>query len=261
MDNKDTSGQNGLNAEDYFIAYLDILGYAENVLKEEERNNGTFFSIIRECVNASEYFVKNSSDIHKNAEIKMRIFTDNFLYCTKKDYLTLLNIISMLQTIFMQKNIFIRGALYYGKLYIDDNFIYGKGVIDAYRLESEIAIFPRIIIDETFFQGALGIETIKYHDDVTLEKILIGLKTHYCIDFDNNKFIDYLGNIKYILDAIFPETMGFNFDNLLRIHANFICENLKTENKRKSQKYQWCKKYHNDICKRYKCNSFVIHKI
>jgi hypothetical protein len=251
MNYENSHESNELKTEDYFIAYLDILGYEENVIMEDKNNSNTFFNTIKECVKYSEYFVKNSGEIHKNAEIQMKIFTDNFFYCTKKDYLTLLNIISFLQSTFIQKNIFIRGALYHGKLYIDDNFIYGKGVIDAYKIESKIAIFPRIIIDDTFFKGALEIEKIKYPNDVTLEKIQTGLNSHYCIDFDNNKYIDYIGNIKFTLDAIAPETIGINFNTLLSIHANYICENLKTENKRVLQKYQWCKKYHNDICKKY----------
>ena len=101
--------------------------------------------------------------------------------------------------------------MYYGKLYIDDNIIYGKGVIDAYKTESEIAIFPRIIIDNTFFQGALNIETPKYPNDVTLDKIFIGLKTYYLRDFDNNIFINYLDNIKITLDTYGPKIIGNDF--------------------------------------------------
>jgi hypothetical protein len=249
---------NELFTEDYFIAYLDILGYEEIVQMEEKNNSNAFLNIVKECVNNSEYFVNNLSEINKNAEIQMKIFTDNFFYCTKKDYLALLNIISMLQVIFIKKNIFIRGALHYGKLYIDENFIYGKGVIDAYKIESEIAIFPRIIIDDTFFQGALEIEKIKYPDDATLEKIRKLLNSHYCIDFDSNIFIDYLGNLKYALDIIGREVIGFNFNDLLSIHAKYIRENMNTKNKRIIQKYQWCKKYHNDICKKYNLDSFVM---
>jgi len=248
-----------LDTEDYFIAYLDILGYKENVLKEEKNSDNAFLNTIIECIEASEYFVNNSKKINEKAEIKMKIFTDNFFYCTKRDYLALLNIISILQALFIHKNIFIRGALYYGKLYCDNNIIYGKGIMDAYEIESEIAVFPRVIIDDTFFHGALGIELGKYPNDATLEKIMNVLKTHYCIDFDYSKFIDYIGNIKLTLDSIPPGIINFEFDKLLSDHAKYIKENLKTNNRRKKQKYQWCAIYHNDICVKYKYNDLKIN--
>ena len=44
--------------------------------------------------------------------------------------------------------IFIRGGITLKELYTGKNFIYGKGIIDAYHIENKIAIYPRVVIDK-----------------------------------------------------------------------------------------------------------------
>ena len=52
--------------------------------------------------------------------------------------------------------ILIRGGLCIKECYVDEEFIFGPGLIQSYRLESEIAVFPRILIDDELVQLPLG---------------------------------------------------------------------------------------------------------
>jgi hypothetical protein len=160
-------------------------------------------------------------------------------------------LIARLQTSFIPLNIFIRGSLSYGRIVFDNNFLYGKGLIDAYKIESEIAIYPRIIIDDSFFTGATLVESDRYSYDVSVNQILLSLKNCYSIDFDSNKFIDYLGMKKYTEDNTKETYDKYPFIDLIKDNARNISYNIQTENKRIKQKYQWCRNYHNAICERY----------
>lgn len=54
-------------------------------------------------------------------------------------------------SIIANKNIFIRGYIVFGEFYYSNDMFFGKALNKAYSLESEIAIFPRIIIDRELY--------------------------------------------------------------------------------------------------------------
>jgi hypothetical protein len=243
--------ENIFEIKQYFIAYFDILGFEKKVNQEDEKKNLILLTTINDCIANSKEVISLFYDTGSKVDIRVKVFSDNFVYCTENDYISLLCMIATLQCTFLPYNIFIRGALSYGKIFISDEFIYGKGLIDAYKIESEIAIFPRLIIDDSFITGASKVETLKRNKEVSFELILESLKNNYCVDFDNNLFIDYLGMMKYFEDETGRASKGYSFNELLDIHARNICYNLQTDDKRIEQKYQWCKNYHNFICTKY----------
>ena len=46
----------------------------------------------------------------------------------------------------LQKGFFIRGAVVKGNVYHDDEMVFGKALLQAYKLESEVVRFPRVMI-------------------------------------------------------------------------------------------------------------------
>jgi hypothetical protein len=246
------------DVKDYFIAYFDILGFEKMVNQNNKKKDLLLLTMINECIANSKEVISLFNETGNKVDIKFKVFSDNFIFCTEKDYISLLSMVSIIQSSFLLYNIFIRGSLSYGKMFFDEEFIYGKGLIEAYKIESEIAIFPRLIIDNTFITGASKILTLKWKKEVSFELTLESLKNIYCVDFDNNLFIDYLGMIKYREDETGQASKGCSFLEILDIHARNICYNLQTENKRIEQKYQWCKNYHNYICTKYNILDKVI---
>lgn len=62
----------------------------------------------------------------------------------------------------------VRGGITIGDFYIDDTIVWGPALLRAYELEDKLAIYPRIILDETV-TSVLSISTIK-NDFVRVDK-------------------------------------------------------------------------------------------
>ena len=244
----------------YFIGYFDILGFENKVKINNKEDDLALLTTIDEIIIFSR---KSISTLYKY-DIKMKVFSDNFLFCSEENYIPLILIIGMIQALFITNDLFIRGSLCYGDLYYDDEFIYGKGLINAYKLESKLAIFPRIIIDNSFFSGVTNITNKSIQEKISSNNILSNLQDIYCNDFDNYRFIDYLTIMKNYKDkeSIDHPNETMSFFKFISDHAKYIKNNLLVEdtieNRIIKQKYYWCKNYHNEFCKKNKYHELII---
>jgi len=227
-----------------FIAYFDILGYEQKAGSDETN----LFDTINTCIEKSAKIISGLQNKYNNTEIKLKVFSDNFLYCTETNYVPLLFLASHIQAALTCDDVFIRGALCYENLIFTNDFIYGKGIILANEIESKIAIFPRLIIDASFFLGAAEINNAIYHKNFSSNDMHKELEHFYCEDSDGNLYIDYLGEFKYFSESVSKSLYPYSINDLLVKHKNHIQENIRTSDKKVQQKYQWCKKYHNNFC-------------
>ena len=132
-------------------------------------------------------------------------------------------------------------------------------------MENGIAIYPRIIIDDSFIEGMkkdflirpLGLQgdcgNLKDITQVlTYEHFIAqGLgKVFIAKDFDWF-YINYLGYWGYMSYIEKRKPEDYDLMSFLKQHKDFIESNLKTYRDKKNilQKYLWCKGYHNSFCK------------
>ena len=273
----------------HFIAYFDILGY-EHKIKEV---GGA--SKLAEIINKNILLAQDIASIFNGSEhirakeinFKLKAFSDNFILCSENDFLSVLFISTVLQGRLITDNIFVKGALCYGDLYFGKEFVCGEGLIHAYKIESEIAIFPRIIVDDSFSIAAvdevkkstsdrsdLRLQYAKNSDmerlDLSFQEI--GLEA-FSTDFDGYTFIDYLKTwhsfyympptgktLHPYQEAVArlaneqPLDEGLlELFSVLCQHQRYVEKNLVDyrDQRRVLQKYQWCKKYHNNFCRQY----------
>lgn len=146
--------------KDYYIAYFDILGYKAFFENHAEKVTD-FQSMIHECVQQtlSSVSQNNQSKIagdYGNIKINMKIFSDCFLLCMETSDMPTepVRIMAFLQTIadiqlrFVNGyGLFVRGGIVIGKMSYNDDYVFGKGVIEAVTKEGE-AQYPRIVIDK-----------------------------------------------------------------------------------------------------------------
>lgn len=84
---------------------------------------------------------------------------------------------------------FTRGAVCKGLLYHDDNMVFGEALIKAFRLESEIVKYPRIMLTKDVVDDAM---TSKYEKD---------FPEHIKQAIDGPYFIHILWRLRMLLDV------------------------------------------------------------
>lgn len=135
----------------YYILYLDILGYQNkmNLIKDDYVEKIKYLNqianIVNECYSLESIY-----------NLKVKIFSDNIVIAIKKlkdnkrnneNIKYLCRMAAIIQDVFLRAyKVIFRGSIVEGELYIDDKFIFGQGIIDAYLLEEKSAIFPRILL-------------------------------------------------------------------------------------------------------------------
>jgi len=248
-----------LKYEDCFIVFLDILGVKELVSNLD--NKPELLKKIIDTLKINQVFAESNQKKTTQGALDIRswYFSDSFVFLMKtknKNLPHLFLIIRYLQDRLWEKGYCLRGAVTREKMYYpnnDENILLGQGIINTYKLESELAIYPRIVVDNNL---------VKYIDD-ELIAYPFG-KSGNLIDFikkdyDGVYFLDLLNknilrkknekvvkekNSKFFISCN-PNAKS-NYDNIIGkvnsiVHANLTKEYI---NKIKiKQKYEWLKSY------------------
>lgn len=149
---------------DYYIAYFDILGYKE-FFKEHPDKAPELLKAIHEAIQRTKNqlsFANNSPILNGMGHIDVysKIFSDNIFLCmevNETDFepvrlLAFIQLVSDIQRGFVNEyGLFVRGSLLKGKVSVDDDYVFGQGLIEAVQMEAE-ALYPRIVIDEEIIE-------------------------------------------------------------------------------------------------------------
>ncbi len=216
--------------EEKYVAFLDILGFKDLI---DQNKKDSIHSIIN--INSSISFVnqlikeietvsvnvKPEEPSYKNQiKISYKYFSDCICVSNQHLFFLILNL-QVLQFYLATKNIFIRGGLAKGNHFENENIIFSKGLVDAYKLESKKADYPRIIIH-----------------DCLVEEILLN-KNMYLIGNDGIKFLDFLGFLEWIKDEEQIDKIKTN------IRESIIWQVETSKEDKITQKYNWLVEYFN----------------
>ena len=240
-----------------YIAYLDILGTKTHI--EETDSLGKMYEIYQFTLEMLRH--RNES---VETEIVVKIFSDNILVSIEKseDYQKsleqlddLIHFVALFQlAAFIKGNWLTRGCITEGELYAnkDDNiFVWGKGLIRAYRLEEAIAFYPRIIIDSG-------------HNGLVANAVILS-STHATdgfqsvppiplqMDTDSYWYISYEEIQNENGEPIFLQQIKNSLE--IQLH-NFVASAVNDD--KINQKLSWAIKYHNSICEKYSLSMFEV---
>ena len=176
----------------HFIAYIDILGYEEKVNNGDMKLAKNIDSILDIASDVAKEYLKEYLGKHnaKDIGIKIKAFSDNVIMCTEDNWDVLFLIVGFLQSYMIHNGYFVRGAMCHSELHFDERFIFGKGIIKAYKIESNIAKFPRIILHSSYKDAVSSLEKDKIIFDAFTSAA--GMLPMYLHDDDGYKFLNYL---------------------------------------------------------------------
>lgn len=138
--------ENKINCEEYYVAFLDLLGCRSIIEKDtQDENLNNIYKIYKSWLG-----ILGNHGSFKSIQVK--IFSDNIVLaikCKNSNAIELLlEAVSCLVQHFLECGYKVRGGITKGKLYIDDILVWGKALVDAYELENDCAKTPRIVIDK-----------------------------------------------------------------------------------------------------------------
>ena len=283
---------------EYYVAYFDVLGYKEAFKKSEDVSakliDAIEFSIkiMKEIVSIHNTTILGEST-EETPKIEYKIFSDNVLICYKEtkeplsglSLVSFLRLVATIQRVFFERpHLIVRGGITKGPLYLTNDFVGGKALIDAVELEST-AVYPRIVVADCILNE---LDSFKMQNGLFKSMVDASCQDLLVKDVDDKTFLNYI--MSYDAWIPFPkngsqiEPVG-SFEELeqniregrqrkpiykpecrnevfviLKKHKDFVEEkviefsqssNDETEEAKRlkiQKKYLWMVSFHNKIC-------------
>lgn len=140
------------------FVFIDVLGFSGLVEKEP----GAVLKIVdlvdsfskevrelQKAVSSTDEYEKRAAEIMKQADIEISYFSDSLIISSSLEgILSLITLTKRVNRDLMNLGFVFRGAVVIGDIYHRGGQVVGKAMIDAYRLESQVAIYPRIVLTD-----------------------------------------------------------------------------------------------------------------
>lgn len=238
--------ENRIKLKPYYLAYMDILGAKKYIESDESEN---YLNKIQRLYAETIELVKSNSKDFYLPKPKLKIFSDNIVlaipkieyFGTGSNEMSSCNIMifaAFFQIIALKYSLLIRGGISVDELYIDDDFVYGKALTQAHKLESEIGIYPRIVINP--------------------KDLHLFTKS----DFQRRILLKDSANIYYI--DPFEHYFGYIHESIRKENLDIIRNNIEkmlvvNKDDKINQKTCWFVNMFNDFCKRNSYDDYIIN--
>ena len=132
------------------VCTIDILGFSQMIVDSCSKGYGD------RLLNEVNFLInKNKQCIipNKYSQGKIKIYTDNMIvgYPIKDDgeeeLDEILDNVSEYQFNLAIEGLFVRGGVSVGEFYINEDIVFGPALLDAHDAESNLACYPRIVLD------------------------------------------------------------------------------------------------------------------
>ena len=188
---------NNIKTEEYYVSSIDLLGVKDIILTD------TADIHLNSIRNIYKSWTKIVGDSYFQ-NMKIKIFSDNLVIAIEasqpKAADKLFETIGWICSHFLRCGYKPRGGVCKGRLYIDDIFVWGSGLVDAYLLESKQAKYPRIILSEEVVNDA-GKHLSDFQIDTDVDGIAY---LNYLKAFGGNKH-SWIEEITEILEGLYQE--------------------------------------------------------
>ena len=214
--------------EEYVVAFIDILGASKKIRDNSEESLNIVHTVYEKALASREQLYENNSI--KKLKPLVKIFSDNIVIAvpTKENgdfsaFISIAILSGLIQHEFLHYKYLVRGGIAIGDFFVDDTMLWGKALLDAYYIENNVSIYPRIVIHP---------ETVAKLHLATNEKRQKWIRQ----DTDGLFFVDYMQKTAF----------NDNYTELLLYRIN-ECEKLLEEatDIKSKQKVLWHNTYLN----------------
>jgi hypothetical protein len=231
------------------VIHSDILGFKEIIKKSENDKNDETLNTLKVALGESEGILKMLAPLGQKTKTRLRskLFSDNLyasFYYDEDDilsfsdaFITAIIFSRMYFANMLNNKIAVRGGVSFGNDYCDETMIFSMALVKAYELETEKAIYPRIIIDNEL------VNLVKAGLEVPSQLIKEILNNSILKDSNDVYFVNPSGLAK----DFNSEHAGFKGDALDKIYIKqniiFAQEEIKKQDSSTEQGKRIIKKY------------------
>ena len=233
--------------KDSFCVFLDVLGFTQRLEDSYlEGNKDDLFNDFVSISRAEITKIKNKSAL--DLGLVSRVFSDNILLAQpifsedcETEFWAILHSALEYQLEMALSGFFVRGGFVRGELFVDEEIIYGKALLDSVRYEGKLALTSRVMLSESVLDKVN--EHLDFYDKKSsspqYEQVFLNKGCNGSLA--DNGFLNYLTvlTISGHLDA----------ERLIRHRDQVIYSAMKyRDSKSLAYKYYWLYKYHNYFC-------------
>lgn len=221
--------------DDRVVLFLDILGFRSLIAQERQ-------DIVAKALTATA--------IQYSENIQISAFSDNVAVSMRIgsncELLQIIQFSSYLAWLLLHKGVLSRGGIAVGKLHHENGIIYGPALNKAYELESQVAVYPRIVLEHDAVTKFLGI-----HGD---QKSVCAnsIRQQLRMDFDDWHHVHLMGHLATIpIEEMLPSNARSNKGEIshqalieakVSIARQALSNTPPTDDRSRS-KHQWMKRY------------------
>lgn len=230
---------------EHFVAFLDILGF-KSIIDATAKNSDECERIFK----VLNYIAKVRTENYDNAKglilNDVSVFSDSIVISYPVNlsiggalFHVLMDIVFICIDL-LSAGIFVRGGVTCGQMYHDKNICFGPAMIKAYKLESEVAKYPRVVVDECALK--MGLKYPGCTNSVDLEEeFLLSL---LCSDEAGIFYLDFLSQRQEYDD---DETYICGIRKARRCIKEQLAKNHPPQIQ---EKYIWFAEYYNRTVKK-----------
>jgi hypothetical protein len=241
------------------LSYIDILGFSD-LIDESKKGDPQVIERIAWLLHTFERQFTSGGRVAFDAN---RVPKDLFHYRNFSDLMLRLTLmegedlvqavnweiwsLAQRQMAIVGEGILLRGAVTMDNVYCKHNLIFGPAVVNGYKMEQGLAIYPRIVIDDKLMfktRSSLSTTTRLWTE-------------YFCYGDDGVEFVDYL--VGAFLDRHSQRAQGIEPHEVLQRHKQVVLTKLSELDSKDTKikaKVWWMWHYHNrsidriiDICR------------
>lgn len=149
--------------DNVYFAFIDVLGFSKTFEDNRENPSSEFAQKFRKTF---QYYAKLMDQFESMSPQNLlstgQTSDSLYFYTDRPDFLLdFIKVFNHFSLYAMSQNVFFRGGISKGKLFIElPHHYYGDCVIKSYLLESKIAKLPRVMIDQATYEDLCKIESM-----------------------------------------------------------------------------------------------------
>lgn len=221
--------------EERIILFLDFLGFKE--LVDRTTRESEFLKYLVKAMDIIGEIGADDAELLKSQQITQ--FSDSivvsYLVTEQSAVFWLMSDIAIHVIRLAERGFLVRGGMTVGQVYHSKKHVVGPAMNEAYRIESQVAKYPRVVIDPKVLEVARR-SRHEYHSAYEEEGYVRAFMTK---DVDGNFFFDYVS-----WESVVAVTGGSNdlYGDYLGKLCTVIRDGLRHDDPRVQEKYLWLRK-------------------